>query len=54
MAWKWLCQLDVHYPHLAERARQMNEADGFRMKYDPEEIKRREERDRQRKMRRTV
>ena len=54
MAWKWLCQLDEHYPHLAERARRMNEMDGFRMKYDPVEIKRREERERQRKMQRTV
>jgi hypothetical protein len=33
----------------------MNEKDGFRMKYDPEEIRGREaERDRRRKMQRTV
>jgi histone arginine demethylase JMJD6 len=24
MAWKWLCQLDEHYPHLADRARKLN------------------------------
>jgi len=52
MAWKWLCQLDEHYPHLAERARQMNRRDNFRMKYDPAEIKRREtEEERRRKIR---
>jgi histone arginine demethylase JMJD6 len=43
MAYKWLCQLDEHYPHLAQRARAMNERDGFVMKYDPVEVKRREE-----------
>lgn len=42
MAYKWLCQLDTHYPHLAARARSMNKLDGFVMKYDPEEIRRRE------------
>jgi histone arginine demethylase JMJD6 len=55
MAWKWLCQLDVHYPHLADLARQMNARDGFRMKYDPVEIKRRQEEERRRrKLQRTV
>jgi histone arginine demethylase JMJD6 len=57
MAWKWLCQLDEHYPHLADLARQMNARDGFRMKYDPAEIKRRqqeEEERRRRKLQRTV
>ena len=43
MAYKWLCELDEHYPHLAQRARAMNERDGFVMKYDPVEVKRREE-----------
>lgn len=42
MAYKWLRQLDEHYPHLAQRARAMNERDGFVMKYDPVEVKRRE------------
>jgi hypothetical protein len=49
MAWKWLDQLNEHYPHLAERARHLNKRDHFRMKYDPVEIKRREEEDRLRK-----
>lgn len=35
MAWKWLCQLEEHYPHLAERAKAMNKRDKFLMKYDP-------------------
>lgn len=43
MAYKWLCQLDIYYPHLAKRARDMNERDGFVMKYDPEQVKLREE-----------
>jgi len=37
MAYKWLCQLDVHYPHLAKRARDLNARDGFVMKYEPKE-----------------
>lgn len=43
MAWKWLCQLDEHYPQLAERARTLNARDRFVMKYDPETIKRTEQ-----------
>jgi histone arginine demethylase JMJD6 len=43
MAWKWLNRLDEHYPELANRARLLNQRDHFRMKYDPVEIKRREE-----------
>jgi histone arginine demethylase JMJD6 len=55
MAWKWLCQLDEHYPHLADRARKLNKRDHFRMKYDPVEVKRGEEyREHQRKMRKVV
>lgn len=54
LAWKWLNQLDEHYPHLADRARELNRRDHFRMKYDPEEIKRREDAERRRKMQRTV
>jgi len=49
LAWKWLGQLDEHYPHLAERARKMNERDNFVMKYDPEVMKRRAEAERRRK-----
>jgi histone arginine demethylase JMJD6 len=55
MAWKWLCQLDEHYPHLADRARKLNKRDHFRMKYDPVEVKRGEEyREHMRKMRKVV
>ena len=39
MAWKWLCQLEQHYPDLAKRARNMNERDNFVMKYDVEVMK---------------
>jgi len=42
MAYKWLCQLDIHYPHLAHRARTLNERDDFIMKYDPDNIRKRE------------
>ena len=42
MAWKWLCQLSEQYPHLAKRARVLNQ-DGFVMKYDPGEVQRRNE-----------
>lgn len=38
MAYKWLCQLEEHYPHLAQRARAMNERDGFVMKYEQEAL----------------
>ena len=59
MAYKLLLQLDVHYPDLAERARQLNQRDGFLMKYDPNDknnknTKDEEERRRQNKMQRTV
>lgn len=43
MAYKWLVQLEQHYPDLFQRALAMNERDGFVMKYDPVEVKRREE-----------
>ena len=42
MAYKWLRQLDTHYPRLAERARELNRKDGFVMKYEPEEVRKRE------------
>ena len=44
MAAKWLCQLDVHYPELGRRARELNHRDHFVMKYDPEEVRRNDER----------
>lgn len=47
LAWKWLCQLDVRYPHLAHRARSMNYRDRFLMKYDPAVIAMREAQRRQ-------
>lgn len=42
MAWKWLCRLDNDYPHLAHRARQLNDQDRFVMKYDPVEVQKRD------------
>lgn len=35
LAWKWLCELELRYPHLAHRAKTMNARDRFVMKYDP-------------------
>lgn len=35
LAWKWLCQLEQRYPHLAKRAKALNQRDKFIMKYDP-------------------
>jgi len=49
MAHKWLLQLEEHYPHLAQRARAMNERDGFVMKYDPAEVTRREQEEQHRR-----
>lgn len=47
MAWKWLCRLETDYPDLYRRARAMNAADGFIMKYEAQETeKEREERKR--------
>lgn len=43
LAWKWLCQLELRYPHLAARAKAMNARDKFVMKYDPAVIKMRKE-----------
>jgi histone arginine demethylase JMJD6 len=42
MAWKWLGLLDGHCPHLADRARKLNERDDFHMKYDPQTKKRKD------------
>jgi len=50
MAWKWLCELDNRYPDLADRARELNRRDSFRMKYDPEEVERREHEEKRRKL----
>lgn len=49
MAWKLLCQLEVKYPELAERAKAANKQDDFVMKYDPVEIRRREREEQKRK-----
>jgi hypothetical protein len=45
MAWKWLCALEKEYPHLAARARKLNERDGFEMKYDPAVMARNKDRE---------
>jgi len=37
MAYRWLRRLDVLYPHLGRRARELNRRDGFVMKYGPKE-----------------
>jgi histone arginine demethylase JMJD6 len=52
MAWKWLQQLDLKYPHLAERARHLNERDHFRMKYDPEILRKRDGEDKRQQKKR--
>lgn len=44
MAWKLLCQLDHHYPELADQARAMNDRDRFRMKYEEQERRRKQQR----------
>lgn len=51
LAWKWLCQLEVRYPHLAKRAKALNKRDKFIMKYDPVvmEWRRQEEESREQK-----
>ncbi len=49
MAWKLLCQLEVKYPDLAARAKELNMRDSFVMKYDPVEMERREREERRRK-----
>jgi histone arginine demethylase JMJD6 len=49
MAWKWLCQLEIDHPDLADRAKELNRRDDFVMKYDPEEIERRERQAKERK-----
>merc|ERR1711953_880245 len=43
MAYKWLCQLEKHYPQLAHRAKTLNVRDNFVMKYDPIEVEKRKE-----------
>lgn len=53
MAWKWLCSLETEYPELYRRARALNDADGFVMKYELQETeKEREERIRKEEKRR--
>ena len=41
MAYKWLMKLEDQYPHLAKRARELNEQDAFVMKYDPVQVEKR-------------
>lgn len=53
MAYKWLLKLDEFYPHLAKRARELNEEDGFVMKYDPREIEKRQKEEEKKKQRKT-
>jgi histone arginine demethylase JMJD6 len=52
MAWKWLGRLEEEYPELAARAKAMNKRDNYAMKYDPDEIQRREREERRRKLER--
>jgi histone arginine demethylase JMJD6 len=54
MAYKWLLQLDEFYPHLAKRAREINARDNFVMKYDPQEVARREREDERQKQKRRI
>jgi len=49
MAYKWLLKLEEPYPHLAKRARELNERDGYVMKYDPKEVEKRERQEKERK-----
>lgn len=49
MAYRWLCKLDESYPHLAERAKQLNKRDDFVMKYDPKEVAKRERAEKEKK-----
>ena len=41
MAYKWLCKLKKTYPHLYDRAKELNKKDNYVMKYDPREIRKR-------------
>jgi hypothetical protein len=43
MAAKWINQLDMHYPHLGQKARLLNQQDNFTMKHNPADVKRRDE-----------
>jgi len=54
MAYKWLCKLKEHERDLARRALEINKSDNFRMKYDPEEIKRREDMEHRQKLQKVV
>jgi histone arginine demethylase JMJD6 len=47
MASKWLNALEISYPSLAERAKYLNRRDKYVLKYDPEELKRKDEAKRQ-------
>jgi hypothetical protein len=43
MAAKWVNQLDIHHPELADKARAFNKRDRYVMKYNPEVVKRRDD-----------
>jgi len=43
LAAKWINQLQIHYPQLAQLARDSNIKDGFVMKYNPEVVRQRDE-----------
>jgi hypothetical protein len=43
MAAKWVNQLDIHHPELADKARYFNKRDQYVMKYNPEVVKRRDD-----------
>lgn len=47
MASKWLNALEISYPSLAERAKYLNRRDNYTLKYDPEELKRKDKAKRQ-------
>jgi histone arginine demethylase JMJD6 len=49
MAYKWLLELETHYPHLAARAKELNDKDDFVMKYDPVQVEKRRQLERQRR-----
>ena len=51
MAWKWLCRLEVEYPDLYQRARAMNKADGYLMKYEEREREEEERKKREKERR---
>ena len=49
MAYKWLLKLEETHPDLAKRAKELNKRDNFVMKYDPQEVEKREREDEEKK-----